>query len=146
MTAFAGTATWAAEETIRPGVYDIAGQVTMPHLEESLRYATTRERRCLPGDEPSGVFSVLRYESLAGCKLRDRDQQGDTTYYFLRCENPNAATGLARLETRADRIFGVLEIKMGGKNMTFSQRIEGTRQGECASDSADLGKRGGTAP
>jgi len=26
---------------------------------------------------------------------------------------------------------GVLEVTMGGKNMTFSQRIEAARQGEC---------------
>ena len=143
-TAFIATAASGAEETIRRGVYDIAGQVTMPHLEENLRYTATRERRCLRGDEPSAVFSVLRYESLAGCKLSDQDQRGDATHYVLRCENPNAAAGLARLETRADRIFGVLEVKMGGKNMTFFQRIEGTRKGECASDSVDLGKREGT--
>jgi hypothetical protein len=29
------------------------------------------------------------------------------------------------------RVAGVLEIKMGGKNMTFAQRIAAVRQGEC---------------
>jgi hypothetical protein len=121
----------SAEEAIRSGVYEIAGQVTMPHLEENLRYTATRERRCLPGDEPSAVFSVLRYESLAGCKLDARDQRADTIHFLLRCENPHAATGLARLDTRGDRIAGVLEVKMGGKNQRLIQRIEATRQGEC---------------
>jgi len=29
------------------------------------------------------------------------------------------------------RIVGVLEVTMGGKNMTFSQRVEAARRGEC---------------
>jgi hypothetical protein len=124
-----------AQEMIRPGFYEIAGQVTMPHLEENLRYTATRERRCLFGDEPSAIFSVLRYESLSGCKLSDREPRGETIQFVLRCETPHAATGLARLDTHGDHIAGVLEIKMGGKNQRLIQRIEATRQGECDSRS-----------
>jgi hypothetical protein len=136
---FAGAAL-GAEEIVQSGVYEIAAQLVMPHLEENMRYAATRERRCIPGADSSAVFSVLRYESLAGCKLVDPDQRDGATHYALRCENPNGATGLARLESRANRISGVLEVKMGGKNMTFFQRVEGTRQGECARDSVDSGR------
>jgi hypothetical protein len=34
------------------------------------------------------------------------------------------------LHADADRLDGVLQVKMGGKNMTFSQRIEAKRQGD----------------
>jgi hypothetical protein len=103
----------------------------MPHLEENLRYATTRERRCLRSHELPWVFPVLHHESLEGCKLGDESQRGGTIRYLLVCQSPQVATGIARLNAAPGRITGILEIKMGGKNMTFSQRIEATRQGEC---------------
>jgi hypothetical protein len=37
------------------------------------------------------------------------------------------------LHADTDRVKGVLQIKMGGKNMTFSQRIEVKHQGDCDS-------------
>ena len=125
------TAAWALDEAVQPGTYEITVQIVMPHLEENLRYATTRERRCLRSYELPPVFPVLDHPSLHGCKLGDERRSGDTIRYLLGCESPQVATGSARVDLAAGRIAGVLEITMGGKNMTFSQRIEAARQGEC---------------
>jgi hypothetical protein len=125
-------AAWASGEAVAPGTYEITAQVVMPHLEENLRYATTRERRCLRGDELASVFPILRHQSLEGCKLGAETRSGGTIRYVLACASPQVATGAARLDAAAGRITGTLEIKMGGKNMTFSQRIEALRQGDCA--------------
>ena len=95
----------------------------MPHLEENLRYATTRERRCLRGDELAALFSVLQHPSLAGCALAGER---------LVCARPEVATGSVRLDEAPGRISGVLEVKMGGKNMTFEQRVDAVRLGDCA--------------
>lgn len=95
----------------------------MPNLEENLRYATTRERRCLSLDDFDSLFPILRHPSLEGCRLDERHR--------LVCANPQVASGAAWLETAGERIAGALEVKMGGKNMTFSQRIEGVRQRDC---------------
>lgn len=103
----------------------------MPNLEENLRYTATRERRCLRNHELAAVFPILRHPSLAGCKLGDESRRGDTIRYLLVCASPQVATGVARLDAGAGRVAGILEIKMGGKNMTFTQRIEAVRQGEC---------------
>jgi hypothetical protein len=103
----------------------------MPHLEESLRYATTLERRCLRADDLSSVFPILRHPSLQGCKLGNERRRGDTLRYHLLCASRQVATGNARLDVGPGRLAGALEIKMGGKNMTFAQRIEAVRQGEC---------------
>ena len=127
---FCATA-WASEEEVRPGVYEITVQTVMPHLEENLRYATTRERHCLRGPKLSSLFPVLHHPSLQGCKLGDERRSGDAIHYVLGCENPQVATGIARLDIGPGRVAGVLEVTMGGKNMTFSQRIEAARQGEC---------------
>jgi hypothetical protein len=125
------TVAWASGEAVEPGTYEIIAQTAMPHLEENLRYATTRERRCLRAHELSSVFPILQHQSLEGCKLGEESQRGNTLRYLLVCTSPQVATGVARLEAGPGRLLGVLEIKMGGKNMTFAQRIEAVRQGEC---------------
>jgi hypothetical protein len=116
---------------IEPGRYEIVARTEMPHLEESLRYATTREQRCLRGDEPAAVFPILQHPSLEGCALGAARRGGDTVRYSLDCASAAVATGSARLEGSPGRLAGVLEVKMGGKNMTFAQRIEAVRQGPC---------------
>jgi hypothetical protein len=125
------SAVWASDEAVEPGTYEITAQIVMPHLEENLRYATTRERRCLRSHELPSVFPVLHHQSLDGCKLGDASRHGDAIHYLLVCQSPEVATGIARLYAGPARITGILEIKMGGKNMTFSQRIEAVRQGGC---------------
>ena len=126
------TVAWASGETVEPGTYEIITQTAMPHLEENLRYATTRERRCLRSDELPTIFPILQHPSLEGCNLNSERRRGDTIRYRLVCASPQVATGTARLDAGPGRIAGILEIKMGGKNMTFSQRIKAVRQGECA--------------
>ena len=121
----------AAGEAVAPGVYEITVQTVLPHLEENLRYATTRERRCLRDASLASVFPILQHASLDGCRLGQAIRDADTIRYLLVCENPQVATGVARLDTDASRIVGTLEVKMGGKNMTFTQRIEATRRSEC---------------
>jgi hypothetical protein len=126
-----GAVAGAAGQAVAPGSYEITAQTVMPHLEENLRYATTRERRCLGRDSLASIFPILQHWSLDGCQLGRATMDGSATRYLLVCENPEVATGVARLATDAGRIVGTLEVKMGGKNMTFAQRIEATRQGEC---------------
>lgn len=117
--------------TAQPGAYDVTARTEMPNLEENLRYATTRERRCLHTHELASVFSVLQHPSLEGCKLAEQSRRGDAIRYLLVCASPQVATGAAWLDDGADRVAGVLEVKMGGKNMTFAQRVEAVRRGEC---------------
>lgn len=125
------TAAWTPVDAVEPGSYEITARTVMPHLEENLRYATTRERRCLRGHELSSVFPILRHPSLEGCKLGKQSRRGGAIRYLLVCASPQVATGSARLDEGPRHIAGLLEIKMGGKNMTFAQRIEAVRQGEC---------------
>lgn len=113
----------AASYAGESGLYDITTQTVMPNLEENLRYATTREQRCLQLDDLNSLFPILRHPSLEGCHLDDRHR--------LVCANPQVASGTARLDAAGERIAGILEIKMGGKNMTFSQRIDAVRQRDC---------------
>ncbi len=126
---WAGAAAWAY--ALQPGVYDITAQTVMPHLEENLRDAIVRERRCLRSRDLPSLFPVLRHRSLGGCALVGQHRDDGELRFVLHCESPHVATGTARLTPGPGRITGVLEVKMGGKNTTFTQRIDGVRQGEC---------------
>ena len=127
------TAAWAAGDAVAPGTYEITARTAMPHLEENLRYATTRERRCLRGPaELASLFPILQHQSLDGCTLGAATRSGATLNYVLSCASPQVATGAARLDTAPARITGTLEIKMGGKNMTFSEHVDAVRQGDCS--------------
>lgn len=119
------------DATLRPGDYEIVAQTVMPHLEENLRYATVRERRCLQSEGLASLFPVLSHDSLAGCALDRANRQDEAIRYQLVCQRPDVASGSAWIRLSPGRIEGLLEVKMGGKNMTFEQRIRAMRQGEC---------------
>src|ERR1700726_272927 len=75
MFAFCGVLTsWAltcsqarASESMPPRLYEVITETMMPHLEENLRYATTRQNRCLGRQELSSAFPILSHTSLKGC-------------------------------------------------------------------------------
>lgn len=114
---------------LQAGNYDIAAQMVMPHMDE-MRRIVTREQRCV-GSDPVALFPVLRQPALGGCSLGYGVRDSDSFRYVLVCETARVATGTARLSNAGDRIVGTLEVKMGGKNMTFSQHVEAVPAGGC---------------
>jgi hypothetical protein len=123
--------TWTTSEAVPLGLYEVTTEMLMPHLEENVRYARTQAYRCIRDQAVSGFFPILRHQSLNGCKLAAGNRSGQITNYSLVCDSGQETTGTAQLNTVAGRIDGVLKIQMGGKNMTFSQRIEAKHQGDC---------------
>jgi hypothetical protein len=123
---------YAGEPSLEaPGLYEITAQTVMPHLEENLRYAVAREQRCLRLDQAESLFPVLRHPSLEGCRLDNERRSGTRVAYRLVCANVETASGSAQLEAAGGRVAGTLEVKMGGKNMTFHQRVEAVRLRDC---------------
>lgn len=131
IAAVTGTRVFGAPLVLNPGSYDISAQTLLPHLEENMRYATTRQRRCLGGQDVSALFPLFNHQALAGCALTHGQSTGQDHAYALTCDNPETATGTARVTVKPDTIRGMLEIKLGGKNMTMSQRINAQRLGVC---------------
>jgi hypothetical protein len=121
----------AAPVAIPPGEYDLTTETLLPHLEEALRYATTRGSQCLRTSDATALFPLLRHQAFTGCALVRDGAAGDDLHFTLVCANPQAATGSAVFEVDGSRVSGVLAIKMGGKNMTLSQRLHGPRLGPC---------------
>ena len=126
----------ASTLTVEPGLYELTAQTVLPHLEESLRYATTRTRHCLGTQEASALFPLLRHEAFAGCSLVHESSTGSEAHFSLRCANPQAATGGAHFTLQPAGFQAVLDIKMGGKNMTLSQRLSAPRLGACTGEAA----------
>ena len=120
----------ADDLSIKPGAYEIASQIVMPHLEE-MRRITKRELRCLRGDEPSALFPVMDQRALTGCELGYAARDADVFHYVMVCQSDLVATGTAEFNATPNHVSGTLNIKMGGKNMTFSQHVKATWQGAC---------------
>ncbi|GAB3772017.1 hypothetical protein GCM10028796_41750 [Ramlibacter monticola] len=121
----------ATPVALAPGEYELTTETVLPHLEEALRYATTRTRQCLQAPDATELFPLLRHQAFAGCALVSDAKASDGLHYALQCRNPEAATGSAVFELDGSRLSAVLELKMGGKNMTLSQRLHGPRLGPC---------------
>jgi hypothetical protein len=112
-------------------LFDLTIETGMPHLEENLRYATTHEQRCLEKDALFTAFPILNHPALEGCSLNHSAQQNDLVTYTLVCNGSHGTTGQAVWRVSEHRLRGTLNIKLGGKNMTFYQRITATPHGAC---------------
>ena len=117
-------------------LYEVVTETGMPHLEENLRYAVRRERRCLGGADLAGAFWMLRHESLQDCRLEPAAAGDDGAFaaYRLECSGGHGTTGRAWWVADGETLRGTLAVRLGGKNMTFHQRITARPVGACAPD------------
>jgi hypothetical protein len=118
-------------DLLPPRLYQLTIETGMPHLEENLRYAITHDHLCLGHEQLSTAFPVLHHVALQGCRLDQETWEGETVTAVLTCEGGHGTTGTARWQLGKVAIVGTLEVKLGGKNMTFYQRVTGTPIGDC---------------
>jgi len=118
-------------ETTSPRLYEIITETFMPHLEENLRYATTHEQRCLEEDGLWSAFPILQYAALKDCRLEPESRQEDAVSYALVCNGGHGTSGHAIWQLGPTKSTGTLNVKLGGKNMTFSQRVTARTLGAC---------------
>jgi hypothetical protein len=122
----------SATETMSPQLYEVITETAMPHLEENLRYATTREQRCLAPNELWSAFSILHSAALKDCRLDQESRGQDSVSYALVCTGRHGTTGHATWQLGPTHSTGTLNVKLGGKNMTLSQRITARALGACS--------------
>lgn len=118
-------------QSLEPGRYALTIETLMPHLEVNLHYATTRTVRCLNTQQVMTLFPVMKQDTFSGCNFARGSSRGGRMDYALVCRNAEAATGTARFTVKESNFRAVLEVKMGGKNMKFSQIVSGLREGAC---------------
>lgn len=120
-----------AADTAALRLYEITTETGMPHLEANLRYAVVQERRCMSRGDLSQAFWMLQDVSLQDCRLIKAMEEADEATYRLQCEGGHGTSGDARWRFEGDAIAGTLKVRLGGKNMTFFQRITGRPIGDC---------------
>ena len=121
----------AAAQPYPPRLYETTIETGLPHLEENLRYATTRSTMCLGQQQLATAFPVLRHEALKGCRLDPERQSTDAIVFALHCESGSSTSGAALWQLDERGIRGTLDVKLGGKNMTFYQRVTAKPLGAC---------------
>src|SRR6266481_2458255 len=120
-----------AAELFRTRLYDVTIETGMPHLEENLRYTTTHQRSCISLKDLATEFPILNHPTLAGCALGGEARKDDTVKFVLSCDDRHGTTGMAVWHINKLRIRGRLDVKLGGKNMTFSQTVTARVVGNC---------------
>jgi hypothetical protein len=113
-------------------LFEVTTETVMPHLEENLRYTTTHETRCLARLPLATAFPILRHPALKGCTLTQETRKETTVAYVLVCSGGHGTTGGAIWHIDDARIHGTLSVRLGGKNMTFSQRVTAHPRGFCS--------------
>jgi hypothetical protein len=122
----------AATEGVSPRLYEMTTATGMPNLEENLRYAVVTEQKCLSMDDLSSAFWMLKDVSLQDCSLvKANEEEKNAPLYLLKCIGGHGTTGAARWQLGPDVIAGTLNVRLGGKNMTFYQRITAKPLGAC---------------
>ena len=124
----------AADAEVPAHRYEIASTMLMPHLDE-MRRQVSHHTRCIKDDRPADLFPVFEQHALRGCTLGYEKvvetASGARHDYVLSCASARVASGTASIERAGQKRVGMLAVKMGGKNMTFSQRIEAQRGAPC---------------
>lgn len=135
-----GFAALPAAAASRAHSYEVAATMVMPHLDE-MRRQVTHHTRCVEDDAPDALFPVLDQHALRGCRLgypkATAQGEGERREYVLVCASARVASGTAGIDANGDTLVGLLTVKMGGKNMTFSQRVEARRGAACAPTAAE---------
>lgn len=122
----------ASERGENRSLYEVVVQTTMPHLEENLRYTKTTSTQCRAKSELLVAFPVLTENAFHDCKLTKQAHSNTHAIYRLVCPASTGTTGTAAWRFNSSHLAGTLEVKLGGKNMTFHQRITAKRIGKCA--------------
>ena len=121
----------AAAQPFAPRLNEVVTETGLPHLEENLRYATTQSKSSLGRAQLATAFPILQHEALKGCKLHHERSDGASVNLLLSCAGGSQTTGAAEWHFDELGIHGTLDVKLGGKNMTFYQRISGRPIGDC---------------
>jgi len=83
------------------------------------------------GSGTHGLAVLSGNNPLGRCPASNIREEGSSLTFDVVCPGVNAATGSARYTFRAQGFDGAIAMKMGGKNMTMTERQSGRRTGYC---------------
>lgn len=115
----------AAEGALQAGAYEVVTRLELPHLEEQA-VAKTKTVGLTGGPGP-GLAVLSDDNPLAGCPIANLRLSGAILAFDIICEGVNQGSATARFAHGDDRFTGAIRMKMGGKNMTMTERQSGAR-------------------
>ncbi|MEM7177166.1 MAG: DUF3617 family protein [Pseudomonadota bacterium] len=111
-----------------PGRYRIEVRIEIPNVDT--RDYDFTQTLCLA----SGALSrlgPLGPGPMRDCPRRVSEAEGSVTVEVI-CNGPNAGTATGHYTASSDGFTGVVQMNMGGKNMTLIERHRAERLGNCA--------------
>lgn len=114
---------------LRPGAYEVQTKLELPHVEDA--GAQKSSMVCITGSGTRGIGVLSENNPLVRCPASNIKQAEDILTFDLICEGHNQAVASARFQLSQDRFTGAFDMKMGGKNMTMTERQTGHRIGNC---------------
>jgi len=121
----------AKAAALEPGEYEVRVRLELPHLENTA--ATKLARICVNGGYSSapGLVVLSDNNPLTRCPASNIRENGGILSFDIVCPGVNAALGSAKFTIHAQGFEGAIAMKMGGKNMTMTERQSGRRVGNC---------------
>ncbi len=121
----------ADQATLAAGEYEVTVRLALPNVEDTRVSKTVRNCITANGSGSRGLGVLGDNNPLSACPVRNvRGQQKELRFDIV-CPGSNAAIGMARFTLAPTGFEGSIDIKMGGKNMTMSERQVGRRIGDC---------------
>lgn len=117
---------------LEPGEYAVSVRLELPHLEDMA--AIKLARICMTGGEGGthGLVVLSDNDPARSLPASNIHEDGGILSFDIVCPGGNAAIGSAKYTMRGQGFDGAIAMKMGGKNMTMTERQSGRRIGSCS--------------
>lgn len=132
---FAAFTATAGEPELKPGAYEVAYRLELPHIESR---DETVVRVCLGDAALTGLPVLSANNPLAHCPVKNVRRDGRELLFDIVCPGGNTAKAYALFDLRADAFEGRIAMNMGGKNMTMTEVQRGRRVADCDADGKPL--------
>jgi len=119
------------DSNLQPGEYEVQMRLELPHIEDMSAQKTAKV--CITATGTHGIVVLSENNPLIRCPASNIKESGGELTFDLICEGHNQAVASAKFELFRERFAGAFDMKMGGKNMTMTERQSGKRLGDCAS-------------
>ena len=119
----------ASQGELEPGAYQVQMQLELPHLEDMNVSKTSTI--CITDAPTHGLVVLSDNNPLARCPASNVRKEVHTLTFDVVCEGQNQGIAWAKFTLHRDQFQGAFDMKMGGKNMTMTERQRGRRIGAC---------------
>lgn len=118
------------DSNLQSGEYEVQMRLELPHVEDM--NVQRAAKVCITETGTHGIVVLSENNPLVRCPAENiKESAGELTFDLI-CEGHNQAVASAKFRLHRERFDGAFNMKMGGKNMTMTERQSGKRVGDCA--------------